>query len=129
MIGHPRLKFVGVGVLAALLFSTISLHATCISPGFNPSNNFCNGCRYEAQMIVTRNEACHRPYRAPAPIEQTDHRVVKRALHGIAGLNGNTFAYMPNKDFVGKDDFLIEVLFRQNQHYVRFFVHWNVTVQ
>jgi len=128
MNGKSRVKCAG-GVLAVLLLSTTALQAACSSPGFNPSNVFCDGCRYEAQMTVTRNEACHRPYRAPDSIEKTDHRMVKRARHGIAGLNGNTFAYMPSKDFVGKDDFTIEVLFKQNQHYVRFFVHWNVIVQ
>src|SRR5262245_653644 len=102
MIGNPRVKLVGAGVLIGLLLSTTPLRAECFSPGFNPTGNFCDGCKYEAVMVLKRNQACHRAYRNNQPVEHTDHRMIARAKHGIAGLNGNTFAYMPNKDFVGK---------------------------
>src|SRR4029078_8546587 len=99
MHGNSRVKCAGA-VLAVLLVSTTALQAACSSPGFNPSNVFCDGCRYEAQMTVTRNGACHRRCRGPDSIEKTDRRMVKRARHGSAGRNASTFPYMRSKDFV-----------------------------
>ena len=108
-------------------------HGECNSPGFNRSpNGFCNGCRYEGSMVVTRDTACERPYRPYSggrAVEIVSNRIVQRARHGIAGASGNTFAYQPQKGYVGTDDFLVEVAYRQDKEAGKFFVHFTVTVQ
>ena len=114
------------------LLPAVSAHATCISPGFNPGvPHFCNGCRYEGTMRMARNETCERPYR-PSPgmvVQFLSHRLVQHAKHGIAGLNGTTFAYQPAKGFSGTDDFAIEVNYRDSNNTGKFTVHWNIDVQ
>jgi hypothetical protein len=125
-----------LGALASLccwLWAGVA-HGECTSPGFHPgsSNTFCNGCRYEGSLIVTHDQACERPYK-PNPngrvIEFLGNRVVQRAKHGIAGASGNTFAYQPTKGYVGPDDFVVEVAYRQDRDVGKFFVHFAVTVQ
>jgi hypothetical protein len=64
-----------------------------------------------------------------AVVEFHGHRILQRAKHGIAGFNGLTFAYEPAKGYVGKDDFTVEVDYRQFGQNGKFIVHWNVTVQ
>ena len=107
-------------------------HGECTSPGFNTSGSFCNNCVYEGSMVVTHDQACERPYR-PNPnmpvIAFLSNRVVQRAKHGIAGANGTTFAYMPTKGYVGSDDFVVEVSYRQQATDGKFRVHFSVTVQ
>jgi hypothetical protein len=107
--------------------------AECNSPGFNPTpNGFCNGCRYEGSMVVTRDQACERPYR-PHPkgpaTEIVGNRIVQRARHGIAGISTNTMAYKPNPGYVGRDEFVVEVAYRQANEPGKFYVHFAVTVQ
>jgi hypothetical protein len=123
---------VGLGVLA-LVSMPWSAQAACMSPGFNPSGIFCNNCRYEGTMVVGRDQACERTYQPPPNLRETiaffSNRVVKRAQHGIAGANGNTFAYMPSKGYVGRDEFVVEVAYRQGQTTGKFSVHWSITVQ
>lgn len=51
-----RAAICGFGLLAALTMSW-SAHANCISPGFNPLGNFCNRCKYEGSMTLTRDPA------------------------------------------------------------------------
>jgi len=108
-------------------------HGECNSSYFNPSpNGFCNGCRYESRMIVTRDTACERPYRPFATgriVEIVSNRVVQRARHGIAGASGNTFAYRPEKGYVGPDEFVVEAAYRQDKDAGKFYVHFTVTVQ
>jgi hypothetical protein len=113
------------------LFMLVPAHASCVAPGFNPNGQFCNGCKYEGAMSVSHDSACERPYdaRGNTPIEFLGHRVVARARHGIAGLNGTTFAYAPAKGYVGPDDFAIEVSYRQAGQPGKFVVHWNVVVR
>jgi len=109
--------------------------AACSAPGFNPSNKFCDGCSYEAYMTLGHDQVCERPYLANgnpnsnSMLQIHDHRLLQRAKHGVAGLNATTMAYHPDKGYVGPDDFLIEVLYRETGHYGKFKVHWNVTVQ
>ena len=82
-------------------------------------------------MTMSRDETCERPYR-PRPeivIEFLGHRVVQRARHGVAGVNGTTFAYAPSKGYVGRDEFTIEVQYRQRNEVGKFSVHWNAVVQ
>ena len=127
-------KPVTLGVLASVgcLWAGVA-HGECNSPGFNPSpNGFCNGCRYEGSMVVTRDTACERPYRPYATgrlVQIVGNRVVQRARHGIAGASGNTFAYKPENGYVGPDDFMVEVAYRQENQSGKFFVHFTVTVQ
>jgi len=115
------------------LVPAAAAHATCVSPGFNPvAAHFCNGCRYEGTMSMARDETCERVYRPNhnmGPIDFVGHRLVQRARHGIAGLNGTTFAYHPGKGYVGKDEFAIEVNYRDGERTGKFTVHWTVTVQ
>ena len=105
--------------------------AECTSPGFNPGRDFCNNCRYEAVLTVGRDQACERPYRpnGPAHASIVGNRVVQRAKHGIAGVNGNVFAYQPNKGYAGSDDFTVEVNYHQGNETGKFFVHFSVAVQ
>ena len=126
--------FVPVTVVIAVLIVPAVARAECISPGFNPSGHFCDGCTYEGSMSLSKDQTCTRVYTGAGPSSQNrvalyDHRLIERARHGIAGLNGNTFAYAPAKGYVGKDEFIIEVLYRQDGKYGKFRVHWNVTVQ
>jgi hypothetical protein len=121
--------------LAALGVLPAPAVADCSAPGFNPSNKFCDGCSYEAYMTLGRDQVCVRPYLANgnansnSMLQIYDHRLLQHAKHGIAGLNATTMAYSPAKGFVGSDDFLIEVLYRETGHYGKFKVHWNVSVQ
>jgi len=123
------------GVLAAAgcwLWANVA-YGECNSPGFNPTTNgFCNGCRYEGSLTVTRDQPCERPYR-PHPrgpaIEIVSNRIAQRARHGIAGVSANTLAYKPNKGYVGPDEFVVEVAYRQGSEPGKFFVHFAVAVQ
>jgi len=116
---------------ASWLASLMPSHAVCVAPGFNPAGNFCNGCKYEGAMSVPRDQVCERPFDSGRanPIEFLGNRVLSKARHGIAGLNGTVFAYAPAKGYVGSDEFAIEVAYRQNGQTGKFIVHWNVTVQ
>ena len=117
--------------LGLFLLPVASAYANCISPGFNPGvPHFCNGCRYEGTMSMARGETCDRVYRPSngMVVQFLSHRLVQRAKHGIAGLNGTTFAYQPAKEFSGKDDFAIEVNYRDGNDSGKFTVHWNVDV-
>ena len=120
-------------LMAGFVLPAAGAHAACVSPGFNPyASHFCNGCRYEGTMSMARDETCERVYQPGprmGPIDFLGHRVVQRAKHGIAGLNGKTFAYQPGKGYVGTDEFAIEVNYRDGGNTGRFTVHWNVTVR
>jgi hypothetical protein len=112
----------------------MAAHAECIAPPFANTPNMCNGCKYEASMSVSRDETCERPPRFSRPermiaMELFDYRVVQRAKHGVAGVNGNTIAYAPSKGYVGRDEFTVEVRYRQQNEVGKFLVHWNVVVQ
>jgi hypothetical protein len=126
--------------IVALLLAAIAgwlvpalARAECIAPGFNTSGQFCNGCRYEGTMSTSRDQVCERPYRGQAAtgpvMEVIGHRLVQRAKHGIAGISGTTMAYAPAQGYVGKDEFTVEVDYRQGSDKGKFYVHWNVTVQ
>jgi hypothetical protein len=117
-------------VLGFLVISLVPALAECTSPGFNPGGDFCNNCRYEAVLTVGRDQACERPYRpnGPAHAAILGNRVVQKAKHGIAGINGNVFAYQPSKGYAGSDDFTVEVNYRQGNETGKFFVHFAVTV-
>jgi hypothetical protein len=127
--------FALVFALAVASLLPVSMaRAECIAPGFNTSGKFCNGCRYEGTMSTSRDQVCERPYRWQAPagtpsLEILGHRVIQRAKHGVAGINGVTMAYAPGKGFVGKDEFAVQVDYRQGSDTGKFTVHWNVTVQ
>src|SRR4051812_11183645 len=88
--------------LAAATLLGQAARAECTSPGFNTSGVFCNNCAYEGSMTVRRDQPCERPYR-PNPnapvVSFQGNRVVQRARHGVAGVNGTTFAYMPEKGY------------------------------
>jgi hypothetical protein len=129
-----RAALIRSGIVATTigLLATTIAHAECNSPGFNTSGNFCNNCRYEGSMAVTRDQACQRPYRPNpnAPMVQfLSNRVLQRASHGIAGVNGTTFAYLPSKGYTGTDEFAVEVAYRQGHDTGKFTVHFNVVVQ
>jgi len=121
-----------VTTTTGVLMTMAACRAECNSPGFNTSGNFCNDCRYEGSIVVTHDQPCERPYR-PNPnathIEFLSHRIVQRAKHGIAGVNGTTFAYAPSKGYAGPDEFAVEVNYRQGNNAGKFLVHFNVAVQ
>lgn len=89
-------------------------------------------------MTMSRDEVCERP-NTPNPggggasslsvLEFLSERITQRAKHGVAGASGNTMAYAPAKGYVGKDEFTVEVEYRQGQQTGKYYVHWNVTVQ
>jgi len=85
-------------------------------------------------MSTSRDQVCERPYNQGAvptgPVQEIlGHRLVQRARHGIAGVSGVAMAYAPAKGYVGKDEFTVEVDFRQGSEAGKYYVHWNVTVQ
>ena len=82
-------------------------------------------------MSMSRDETCERGYNPPpnVTIEIIGNHVVQRAKHGVAGVSGGTMAYAPAKGYVGKDEFSVEVDYRQGQETRKFTVHWDVTVQ
>jgi hypothetical protein len=128
-----RLFPASFGLIALWLVLPTAGHAECVSPGFNPSGSFCNGCKYEGAMSMARDQTCARVYTpggaAITPMSILSNHVIQRAKHGIAGANGNTFAYSPNKGFSGTDEFVVEVAYKQGNESGKFTVHWNVTVQ
>ena len=87
-------------------------------------------------MIMPHDQVCERP-NAPVQgggqsvnmLEFLSERITQRARHGVAGASGNAMAYAPAKGYVGKDEFTVEVTFRQGQQGGKYSVHWNVTVQ
>jgi len=110
--------------------------ADCAMPGFNPSGIFCKGCRYEGVIGMSRDEICERAYRTlglsnstVTPVQIVSNRILQRARHGIAGASENTIAYAPTKGFVGEDEFVVEVNYRQAQDAGKFTVHYRVTVK
>ena len=122
------------GVAAAWLLPATAAEATCNMPRFNgPSSGpHCNGCQYEGTISMARDEICQRVYQpAPGatPITYTSNRVIQRAKHGIAGANGNTFAYAPGKGFTGTDEFVVEVAYREANTNGKFRVHFVVHVE
>ena len=124
-----------VATLCATWFTcALAAQADCLSPGFNTSGTFCNGCKYEGSMTMARDQTCERAYHPPPqtkdiPPEFLSNRVVQRAKHGVAGANANSFAYAPSKGYVGQDDFVVEVAYRQGKDTGKFSVHWHVVVQ
>jgi hypothetical protein len=116
---------------ACALFGVSGARAECVSPGvLGPGGKPCNGCSYEGKMSTTRGQACERPW----IIDRTDtmvtsNRVTRRAKHGIAGANANTWAYQPGPGFVGTDDFTTVAHFKRDGAPGSFTVHWTVTVQ
>jgi len=125
------LSRLGLLCLGYLVISSARAIAECTSPGFNPGGDFCNNCRYEATLTVGQDQACERPYRPNGPSHATitGNRVVQRAKHGVAGVNGNVFAYQPSKGYAGSDDFTVEVSYRQRNESGKFFVHFSVVVR
>jgi len=133
---HPVLLLSSIAV-AGLLPRVAN--AECVSPPlFAGGGTFCNGCKYEASMSMSRDQTCSRAYSPGArglgtssstPVEFLSSRISQRARHGVAGVNGTTFAYNPGKGFSGADDFMVEVAYRQGSESGKFTIHWTVTVQ
>jgi hypothetical protein len=130
-----------------LLFSCIAMvsllpgaaNADCDGPPiFAGGGTFCNGCKYEASVTMARDQTCSRAFSPGArglgasianPVEFLGSRISQRARHGVAGVNGTTFAYNPGKGYSGTDDFTVEVAFRQGRESGNFTIHWVVTVR
>ncbi len=99
------------------------------------ANGFCDGCKYEAFIAVGRNEACERNSIPPGNgqralvVEYLDARIVERAKHGVGGASGTTIGYKPDKDYVGSDEFVKVVVYRQNGKLGRYTVRYLVTVK
>jgi hypothetical protein len=96
---------------------------------------YCDRCKYETTMILSRNEACEK-FAIPVGrggsgtvVQYIDSRIAERAKHGVAGVSGNVVAYKPDKDYVGRDDFVKEMVFRQSGKLGRYTVRYLVTVQ
>jgi hypothetical protein len=92
---------------------------------------WCNDCRTDGTLAVSRDQPCERPFRLKATdnVEMIAIRISERAKHGVAGSNGSMIAYAPSKGFVGHDDFVIEIRYRQRTDAGKAFVHFAVSVQ
>lgn len=126
--GSAILNYVGITIVG-LLAAIATCRAACNSPGFNTSGNFCDNCKYEGSIVVEHDRPCERPYRPnpnATPVEFLNNRIVQRAKHGIAGVNGTTFAYAPSNGYVGADEFTVQVAYRQGNNTGK---HFNVLVQ
>src|SRR5690349_956463 len=109
-----------VSVTAIMLTSAGAAWGECVSPGLL-SMVWCNNCRFEGAMVTGRDEPCVRAFnpnnansRGSQVAELLAARISQKAKHGVAGSNLNSFAYAPAKGFVGRDDFVVEVSYRQN---------------
>jgi len=125
----------GIATAAPLMLPVLA-RADCVAPGYNTSGSFCDGCRYEGTMTLSHDQICERPNmpgqgggQSINMLQFLSERITQRARHGVAGASGNTMAYAPAKGYVGKDEFTVEVVFRQGQQGGKYYVHWNVTVQ
>jgi hypothetical protein len=128
---YDRMTLSVLVLVCGWLWSGVA-HGECNSPGFNPSSNFCNGCRYETSLVTAHDQACARPYRPHASardIEFINSRIVQRARHGVARVSANILTYRPAKAYSGPDDFVVEATYRQGQAAGKFYVHFAVTVQ
>jgi hypothetical protein len=125
------ITFASIVPLACCLMATGA--RACFWTVASPSGGFCDGCQYVASIVLSRNETCERysvtPQRSAIVIALIDSRIDVRAKHGIAGANGNMVAYEPDKDYVGPDEFVKEVVFRQNDKLGRFKVRYLITVK
>ena len=115
-------------------FVATTASADCYMPALNTPAGYCDGCRYEGTMDLHKNETCERVLGIPkgnytVDAEYLSSRIVERAKHGIAGANGTTIAYQPAKDYVGADDFVMEMSFRQNGKAGKFTVHYAAMVR
>ena len=118
-------------VIPCVLAATAS--ATCLMPLLKTDNRYCDGCRYEGTIGLNHNETCERVSQVPQILgldyQYVDSRIIQRAKHGIAGANGATIAYQPAKDFVGTDDFVMEMTYRENGKLGKYTAHYVVTVK
>jgi hypothetical protein len=94
---------------------------------YSSTGPFCNGCQYEVSLTMDRDGTCVHE-RPPQQQEFLGDRIIRRAQHGIAGVNGSTTAYRPNKGFVGTDEFTYSVKFRQGSETGTFIAHWTIVV-
>jgi hypothetical protein len=112
---------------------TTPASATCLMPLLSTNNRYCDGCRYEGTISLNHNETCERvsqvPQTAGMDYQYVDSRIIQRAKHGVAGANGATIAYQPAKDFVGTDDFAMEMTYRENGKLGKYTAHYVVTVK
>ena len=105
--------------------------AVCLMPWISIGNRYCDGCRYESTISLNRNETCERASKSPgtSDVAYLGSRIIQKAKHGIAGANGAVIAYQPTKDFVGTDDFVMEMSFRQSGVAGKYTAHYVVTVK
>jgi hypothetical protein len=93
----------------------------------------CDGCTYELVLGTRRDENCNANTASTAlktsALAYLDSRIIVRAKHGVAGTNGNTIAYSPNKGYVGTDDFVVQKVYELNGRTSKFKIHYTVTVQ
>jgi hypothetical protein len=128
-------EFVAVASIVLFACCPFATGARACVATYNQTNSFCDGCKYQASILVSRNETCERYNAQPALghaaiiVEFIDGRIAERAKHGVAGANGNVVAYKPDKDYVGSDEFVKEVVFRQNGKLGRYQVRYFVTVK
>src|SRR5579872_7187107 len=111
----------------------VTAQAACFVPGLpSVTTDYCDGCRYETVIVLDHNEICERAAAQPGRTSEVEYlgiRIVQKAKHGIAGANGVTIAYQPSKDYVGTDDFVTEMTYRENGKTSKFTVHYSVTIK
>jgi len=119
-------------VTAMLLTSAAAAWGECVSPPLL-SMVWCNNCRVEGAMATGRDEPCVRAFNPRAQsttmVELLAARISQKAQHGVAGSNLTSFAYAPAKGFVGRDEFVVEVSYRQGKETGKVYVHFDVTVK
>jgi hypothetical protein len=126
-----------VAVVVAIWSITTAAEATCLASGFLGASGqgYCNGCQYHGVITTGRNEPCDRQFQQPGNGGSTSDlaylgtRIVQKAKHGVAGAGGNALAYQPDKDYVGSDDFTVEVTYKQYGVSGKVTTHYEVTIK
>lgn len=94
----------------ALLLLCAPANAQCV--GASLPFNYCDKCSFKGSIQVTRNETCSRPlHTIPGGIVVLGQVLVRKPSNGRVGLSAADYAYIPSRNFVGKDSFAFATTF------------------
>ena len=117
--------------VAALCLAGPSAHAACFASNLLPTAGMtlCDGCRYQGALSMDKNETCERPALSYGNMQFHGGRIIERAKHGVAGASGTIVAYQPAKNYVGPDEFVVEITGKKDDAPVKYTVRYVVTVK